>query len=123
MKQILKALTIIMLMVVFTWPLTIALVVLIRQFIPSEQTLTVSLYILWVKRFGEASNYFIFFAFRLFNFLIIILNRYFSRDYRKAFLQQLSCVPYCGKFVHPQVYLVQKAFVKVMNKPQKSSTI
>ena len=107
LKQILKPLTIIMSMVVFTWPLSILLVTLARQFVPPEETLTVILYIVWITNIGKASNYFIFFAFRLFNFSTIILIRYFSKDYRKAFLKQLSWLPYFGKFVQPQVSLVQ----------------
>ena len=110
-----KALTIIMFMVVFSWPLSILLITLARQFIPPDQTLTAILYIVWIPNFGKASNYFLFFAFRLFYFSIIIFIRYFSKDYRKAFLQQLVWVPYFGKlFVHPQVNLVQKAFKKTM---------
>jgi type II secretory pathway component PulF len=91
-----------MCMVVFTWPLTILLVILASKFVPPEETLTVILYIVWITNVGKASNYFIFFAFRLFYFSIIILIRYFSKEYRKAFLRQLVWVPYFGKFVHAQ---------------------
>ena len=86
---------------------TILLVTLARQFVPPEGTLTVILYIVWITSFGKASNYFIFFAFRLFNFSTIILIRYVSKDYRKAFLKQLLWLPYFRKFVQPQVSLVQ----------------
>ena len=122
MKQIIKALTINMCMVVFTWPLTILLVTLARQFVPPEQTLTVILYIVWITSFGKASNYFIFFAFRLFYFSIIIFIRYFSKDYRKAFLRQLVWMPYFGKFVHPQVNLVQTLFQRTTNNQLSTMT-
>jgi hypothetical protein len=66
LKQILKPLTIIMCVAVFTWPFIILVNGIIRQYISTENSLTISLYMIWVTEAGRASDYFIFFAFRYF---------------------------------------------------------
>uniref|UniRef100_A0A914CNY7 G-protein coupled receptors family 1 profile domain-containing protein n=1 Tax=Acrobeloides nanus TaxID=290746 RepID=A0A914CNY7_9BILA len=77
-----KPLTVIMFIVIFTWPISVILFALVRTYVPPENLTKVSLYMSWIFFFGVSSHYFVFFI--------------FSKDYKQAFLRQLSCLP-CGK--------------------------
>lgn len=83
-----KSLTVIMLIIIISWPISTLLFNIIKQTVPKEDQQTYKLYVSILLNTGLCVNFFVYYTFRYRSFSYCYQN--FSKIYRVAFQKELS---------------------------------